>query len=503
MKNVDIYINGQRAVHDNRTAIGTIIRNFDFTDPGNRKQPYTNAMLLPVRNNQHIFEFASEPGYTGSIPYDKVDVEIFVDGTFLLKSGIGYLTGVQDGYYSLTVREQPDAIQTMKDTPLADLDGRTQITGVSTAWVPGLINSTSGPKLDFIFNEQQRLYSVSNPTYFRHYRFNSNFTFYVHSIFTEMASHSGLTFAGSLLSDSYFLGLRVICSQANAHNPTGGTTFFIDDVVFNSEKSFFDLFKAVLQIFGAVYTISGSTITLERYDDKTLTKRDWSGKLQKVNGKKFRIPNIAQNNYLRCKPKNEAEETLNEASWVCNNLNIENEKKIIEPDYSVYPFLNLNGLITGASSGAKSIFLPESEFDIVTDAFGTTVTSVKSLSDFVFVTDGVQYIPSGRFVQLEYTAQNNPTTQVLNYTLLSGDNRYLATYYNSQNDYASFEAMIADPVMYEAEIDLNVLDLHTFNALDLVIIPELAGEFYVNRLQYNFDKAGRSSRVDLIKYVEP
>ena len=503
MKNVDIYINGSRAVYDDRTAIGTIIRNFDLTDPGNRKQPYTNSMLLPVRENQHIFEFASEPGYNGSIPYDVVDVQVFVDGYLLLKEGIGYLTGVQDGYYSLTVREQPDVIQTMKDTLLSSLDGRTQIPGAAAAWVPALLGNTSGPKLDFIFNEQQRLYSVTNPTMFRYYRYNSNLTFYIHSIFTIMAAASGITFAGSLLTDSYFLGLRMICSQANTHQPTGGTTFFIDDVIFNSEKSFFDLFKAVLQIFGAVYTISGNTITLERYDDLTLTKVDWSGKIQKVNSKKFRIQNIAQNNYFRCKPVNEAEATLNEASWVCNNLNIENDSVIIEPDSSVYPFLNLNGLITGASSGAKSIFIPESEFDITTGVPGTDVVTVKGLSDFVFVTDGVQQIPTGRIIDLEYTLQNNTTTQLLTYVLLSGDNRYIATYYNSQNDYASFEAMIADPVVYEVEMDLNVLDLHDFDPLNLVIVPELAGEFYVNRLQYNFEKSGRSSRATLIKYVAP
>lgn len=503
MKNVDIYINGARAVWDDKTAIGTIIRNFDFTDPGNRKQPYTNNLKLPARNNQHIFEFASEPGYAGSIPYDVVVVEIFVDGEYLLKDGIGYLTNVVDGYYELTVREQPDVIQTMKDTLLSSLDGRTQIPGAAAAWVPTLLGNTSGPKLDFIFNEQQRLYSVANPTTFRYYRHNSNLTFYIHSIFTLMAAASGITFTGSLLSDAYFLGLRLVCSQANTHQPTGGTTFFIDDVIFNSEKSFFDLFKVVLQMFGAVYTIIGSNIIVYRYDDITLTKLDWSGKIKKVNSKKFRIKNIAQNNYFRCKPMEGAEKTLNEASWVCNNLNIENEKIIIEPDSSVYPFLNLNGLITGASSGAKSIFIPESEFDIVTGVGGTDVVTVKGLSDFVFVTDGVQQIPTGRLIDLEYTLQNNAATQVLNYTLLVGDNRYIATYYNSQNDYLSFEAMIADPVVYEVEIDLNVLDLHEFHPLFLVIVPELAGEFFVNSLQYNFDKGGRSSRATLIKYVAP
>jgi hypothetical protein len=503
MKNVDIYINGALAVYDDKTAIGTIIRNFDFTDPANRKQPYTNPLKLPVRNNQHIFAFASEPGYSGSIPYTKVEVEIFVDGYFLLKNGIGYLTEVSGDYYNITIREQPDAIQTMKDTLLSDLDGTTQIPGAAGDWTIGLIENTSGPKLEWIYNEAQRLHSVGTPTTFRHFRLNSNFSFYIHSIFTIFETASGLTFAGDLIADAYFLDLRLICSQANAHSPTGGATFFIDDVIFNSEKTFFDLFKVVLQKFGAVYTIDGTTITLERYDDLTLNKVSWAGKLQKINKKSFSIPNLAQNNYLRYKPVDGAEKTLNEAVWVCNNVNIKTEAVIIEPDASVYPFLNLKGLITDANPGAKSIFIPESEFDIETDGGGTDVVSVKSLSDFVFVADGLQVFPTNRLVDLEFTLQNNPAVQVLNYTLQPGDHRNIATYYNSGSDYKSFESMIADPVVYEVEVNLDVLDLHNFNILGLVIVPELAGEFYVNRFQYNFDKGGRSSRATLIKYVAP
>ena len=500
MKNVEIYINGALAVYDDKTAIGTIIRNFDFTDPGNRKQPYTNALKLPVRNNQHIFAFASEPGYNGSIPYDKVVVEIFVDGYFLLKDGIGYLTDVSGGYYNITIRDQPDMIQTMKDRLLVDLD--LDVGPIGAPWAQSMLNATSGPKLDIIFNEQSRLRSVVDPAVFRTYRANGNLTYYIHSIFTVMGTLDSITFAGDLMTDAYFLNARIIGSQIALHSNVAGDVLNVTDVIINPVKSFWDLFKAVLQKFGAVYTISGSTITIERYDDITLTKLDWSGKLQKVNGKKFSIPNLAQNNYLRLKPQEQAEETLNESLWVCNNKNIENEKVIIEPDVSVYPFLNLNGLITGAIAGDLSIFIPDSEYDINV-AVGGTQSIVKSINDFVFVVDGAKSVAIGTDIEMEYTKHNEADVQTDIHTTVGGDTREIATYYNSQNDYASFEAMIADPVVYEVEVNLDVLDLYNFDALNLVIVPELAGEFYVNRLQYNFDKGGRSSRATLIKYVAP
>lgn len=499
MKNADIYINGKRAVYDEKTLVGTILRNFDFTDPANRKQPYTNTIKLPVKQNQHIFAFANEPGYSGTIPYVRVSVEIFVDGYLILKNGIGYLNSVKEGYYIVSIREQPDVIQTMKDTTLASLSVGGGPYGAPK--VQTLLNATSGYKLDFLFNEQSRLYSVANPTKFRLYRGNGNLTYYLDTLFDRMSTVHGITFSGSLMTDSYFLNMRMIVEKVCVQDLVGVTQ--IVSANFNSEKSFFDLFKAVLQVFGAVYTISGTTITIERYDDITLTKVDWSGRLQKVIDKKFRIPSLAQNNYMRFKPSGEADETLNQSTWTCNNTNIEFENTVIKPDVAVYPFLGLAGLITGLTGdNDKAIYLPDSSFNIRVGPFTSVKTTNNSINDLVFIVDGTSQMPTGTIVELEYTIWNGGLG-TFNHTTVGGDNRYIPTYYNSQSDYASFAAMIADPVTYEIEIDLNVLDLHNYDPFNLVIIPELAGEFYVNKLQYNFEKQGKASKVSIIKYVEP
>lgn len=501
MKNVDIRINGLRAVYDDKTLIGTILRNFDFTDPANRKQKYNNSIKLPVDENQHIFEFASEPGYQGTVPYDRVSVEIIVDGFLLLKDGIGYLSSVQDGYYIIAIREQPDVIQTMKDRRLSTLGVASGPIGSPIAQT--LLNATSGGKIDFIYNEQSRIYSVSNPLNFKLFRTNGNMTYYLHSIFSRMTTVDSITFAGGLMSDSFFLNMRMIAAQIGVHAPIGDAFQQLDDVIFNEEKSFFDLFKAVLQVFGAVYTISGSTVTIEKFDDLTLNKISWAGKIQKIKEKKFRIPKLAQNNHMRFKTGGKADEKLNETTWPCNNKNIEFEGKIIEPDITVYPYLNLRGLLTGAVSGDNSIYIPDSEFDILTGPGGTTQTIVNSINDFVFVVDGPNSVATGTVVEIEYTIQNSPGVGVKSHTTVGGDNRTIAAYYNSQNDYLRFAAMLEDPLMYEAEFDLNALDLHDYDPFNIIIIPELAAEYYVNKLQYNYEKQGKDSKASLIKFVEP
>jgi len=485
-----------------RDSIGTVLRNFDFTDPANRKQSYTNTIKLPVRQNQHIFAFADEPGYNGTIPYVRISVEIFVDSYFILKDGIGYLSSVKDGYYIVSIREQPGVIQTMKDRTLSSLGGFT--VGPIGAPIPQtLLNATSNGKIDFIFNEQTRLHMVANPANFKLFRVNGNMTWYIHSIFSRMETVDSLTFAGDLMTDAYFLNARVIASQVGIHAPIGDAFQRLEDIIFNSEKSFFDLFKAVLQVFGAVYTISGTTITIDRYDDLTLTNVDWSGKLQKIIEKKFRVPKLAQNNHMRFKTGGEADEKLNQTTWVCDNKNIEHEGTIIKPDVTVFPFLNLNGLLTGAVSGDNAIYIPDSDFDILTGAGGTAQTIVNSISDFVFIVDGTEEVAIGTVIDLEYTIQNSGTVGNKSHTTVDGDNRTIATYYNSQNDYARFAAMMEDPVAYDIEIDLTVLDLHDYSPYNLPIISELVGEFYVNSLQYNFEKQGKASKASIIKYVEP
>ena len=500
MKNADIYINGERAVYDEKTLVGTILRNFDFTDPTNRKQAYTNSIKLPVMENQHIFAFASEPGYAGSIPYTRVSVEIIVDGYLLLKDGIGYLDDVQDGYYIVSIREQSDLIQAMRDRSLSTSLGHTGPFVGNI--VQALINATSGIKVDFFFNEQTRLYAVANPTVWRLYKNNGNFSVYVHSIFTQVGILEGITFAGSLMTDASFLNLRIVMEKACLQNNGGTYTFSDEDI--NSKHSFFDLFKAVLQMFGAVYTISGSTITIDRYDDLVLSKVDWSGKLQKVISKKFRIPNLAQNNYMRFKTGGEAEEKLNESVWACNNKNIEFEGTIIEPDVMVYPFLSLVGLMNGfTASTDKAINLPDSSFAFTAGAFPSLIESISSISDIVFIVDGPTDMKIGHSYQVEYTIYGGGSGFATYTPPIGGDNRSIAVYYNSQGDYARFAAMLANPLMYETEIDLDVLDLHDYSPFNLPIVPELAGEFYVNRLQYNFEKRGKASKATLIKYIEP
>jgi hypothetical protein len=498
MKNVDIYINGSRVFTDNKTKIGTTIRNFDITDPSNRKQPFTNTILLPVKPNDTIFKFASQPGYQGTLPYDRLDVSIVVDGYHIITNGIGYIQEVKDGYYYVNIREQPDIIQTMQDKTLASVySGYTSTLGAIAGgvWIQTMKNATSNIRFDFIINETQKQYMLAN-TRARMDLANTNYTCYIKDIFTRAASQMGITFAGSLLSDSYFQTLRMVV--AKAYFVQTGTSVQIRDVVLNEKKSFFDLFKAVLQVFGAVYRISGTTITIEKYDDITVSSVNWEGKLHKAGPKKFSIPNFAQNNYMRFKKGGAAEETLNEAVWTCANKNIANQAVIIEPDVTVYDRYNLFSVFSFGAIDIDYIAVPEASFTLDTSgAYPYTLDITSTINELAFVIDSgfsdliipidADYVDLAGVVQLS------------SFIMAVTDDGNVATYYNSQNDYTKMAALIDKPVMYEVEMNLDALDLHDYDEFVNKRIPELGGDFYANSFQYNFAQGGKGSKLTLIK----
>ena len=93
------------------------------------------------------------------------------------------------------------------------------------------------------------------------------------------------------------------------------------------------------------------------------------------------------------------------------------------------------------------------------------------------------------------------------YVTLAGDNIPLTTYFNSQNEYNILFDMLYNPVIYEAELQLNILDIAFFDPMKFVFIKELGGLFYVNTIKdYLINSPDKTATAELIKintYVAP
>ena len=76
----------------------------------------------------------------------------------------------------------------------------------------------------------------------------------------------------------------------------------------------------------------------------------------------------------------------------------------------------------------------------------------------------------------------------------------LVKYYDPTQNYSLIETMLTDPVFYEAELNLNIVDIHAFDHFKGVRIDELEGVFYVNKIiDFLATSPGTPTKVELIK----
>jgi len=497
---MQIYINSVEAYIDEKAAVSLNLINFDIKDISNRSLNYTRDFVVPIAGNELAFGFSSNPYTDDDLPYTDFSVKI-VSGAFtLLENGRGWITSVADGYYHITITDKSGAFQDMKDFTLGQKSNYT-VGDVQTS-----INRTTGYKLDFIYNQYQVDFATANPDEYRHNWKTCNFSVYIKYLFDLFATSSGYTFTGSLWTDTEFLKLRTIVYSNGQIGLTSTGGNGIDHPVTNPSETFYTLFKEVLKIFCAVFKIEGKVITIERFDELVWTSpADWADKLISVKNKRFFIPDTSQLNYLRYNSEGEAAKTLNQVSMECTNLNLTHETDLIKMNASVFPFIAIAGYHTLISSNADAIFLPEKDSLMWVHSFTTTIKTAKSTDKFVFITDGEDSFSAGVLVTRDfyYGITPNYTDSTKTIILEAEVNRTIATYYNSVNDYVRVAAMLQDPVFYEAEMFLSPVDIQSFDPFNIVSIPELGGNFYVNAIKnYLLSSDKKTATVELIKVNE-
>lgn len=505
---IQIYINNELIKHDENTAISLNLINFDIKDISNRKLNFTNDFKIPVAGNESVLKHSAQPYYYHVLPYTDFPVKIIAGPYVLLENGRGWITSVQDGYYNVTVTEHTTVISRMKTYSLAT--ERTHIFDVTTdPLTKQLINGTGAIcKLDFIWNDYQIEYAASNTDYSARYKHHF-ISKYVKYIFNEFATAYGYTFDGDLYTDAYFEDLRVLC-QAHSYKDNGisGDADRINQLVVSKKHSFFDLFKEVLKMFGATFKIDNTTITIKKLDDLDWTSpADWGGKVTRINKKLFHIPGTFQNNYLRYKPEEDASETLNQTLLTSSNENIQYEGELIRMNAAVYPFLNIDDVYAWLSDGETGLYINKSKTTAVNGAsfFTLDVNTYSSIGEFIFVHDGATVLDAGLDVTIDFhTGASYPFSKTTEtYQTIADDNRTVATYYNSVNDYIRIADMIDYPVYYEVEMHLTPIDIRTFDPFNIVSIPELAGNFYVNAIKnYLLSSNKKTATVELIKVNE-
>ncbi|MFA7361923.1 MAG: hypothetical protein WC139_12900 [Candidatus Kapaibacterium sp.] len=485
---LEIKINGVRVNIPDKQTIAYNLSNFEITSLANRKLNYTNSFQIPREGNELVFGFASDPTTAQTVPYAALSIDVTVDGFKIISDGSAFIESFEDGKYNVQITDNKDEINAMKAQSLKTMYSGDSIlindAAASTVEFQDFLVSTTGFRFDIIMNDLH-IAEAAAPEEYIWDTDSDNISVFVKTVFEKYATDNGITFAGDLWIDTYFEELRMLCYYCTIHYSSGD--HYLTNIQIDKTHSFHDLLIAVLQIFGATYKISGTTITLSKLDNFSLTTYvDLSGKTIKVNKKTFTIPGTGQKNHLRYKTGDNADKDMNQTVIDSNNLNTPYDVDLINYDAKVFPLLLLD--MYSGYTDEYSIYIKNN-----TGKYSGATDFDRPLTDFVFLRDSTEVYFAG--VDISWTDDRKSLVTYTNVLSVP-----LCTYFNSASEYAVLADMLYNPVFYEVEMQLNIFDIFYFDNLKFVFIKELGGLFYVNSIKdYLLNSDDKSATVELIK----
>lgn len=260
-------------------------------------------------------------------------------------------------------------------------------------------------------------------------------------------------------------------------------------------------------MFCGVYKISGSDMELQKFDDLDYTTPvDWSGKLVSKS-KKYAIPGIGQKNYIKHDVADNVDVLHKGGSVDCNNENINYSVDLIQLRDKLFPYKDTNPNYSAPSS--DPLLVPNLPARVVARPNlpgDPTNEPVKGLKDLVILVESAEYLGAsgGSPLSVQASAYRDSDWseifQADTTTITSNAQTYLTEFYDPTGNYALMATMLTDPVIYEAELNLNIIDVFSFDHFKAVKIDELEGIFYVNKISnFLITSPGTPTKVELIK----
>ena len=132
-----------------------------------------------------------------------------------------------------------------------------------------------------------------------------------------------------------------------------------------------------------------------------------------------------------------------------------------------------------------------------------TPSPIKGLKDLIVFVDSSEFLgqPLDVEMQIVYDTGGGVWNIVLLTATITVDAfTELTKYYDPTPNYSLIETMPTDPVFYEVELNLNIIDIHDLDPFKAIKIDELEGIFYVNRISdFLATSPGTPTKVELIK----
>ncbi len=499
---IQAFLNSQELKLYPKIAIGLTIENFNISDMSNRKIDRTNVIQVPKSGNEKIFDFSSAPNAPSDFPYNDFDFDMTVDGVIIYENGRAFIVGDDDISYTLQITNNKNIIDLLKSISLADLYSGDTVNYVTTGNPEDAFGvKTNGFRIDYTFE------NGITPTVdtYGHAHGDGYLSIYLDTILDKIEADHSISFSGDLLSDSDFQEMRIPCTQSNLKRNNADVNIYISDLIINESATAWDLIKNVLQLFCAVFKIEGTNMELQKFGDlDSATPIDWSGKLVSKR-KLFAIPGTAQKNYIRYSVAENVDKNEFVAEINCNNENLDFDKVLASMKAKIYPLRDVQLYYTNRSTTPLNVFdMPEIHADFPGLPGDPDPSPVIGNKDLMFWVDSDEFLGQPLTYNLanlfDTTGGGSWSNEIHNGSITSDAFTLLPKYYDPTPNYSLIETMLTDPVFYEAELNLNIIDIHDFDHFKAAKIDELEGIFYVNIID-NFlaTSPGTPTKVELIK----
>ena len=497
---IQAYLNSEEIRMFPDIAIGVTIENFNISDIPNRKIDRTNVIRVPKAGNEDIFEFSSIPNAPTDYAYQDYDFDLIIDGIKIYDNGRAFIAGEDESSYTLQITNSKNVIDLLKSISLATLyEGDDIVLTNTTDFLDVFREKTAGFKIDFLYNEDD-----PDVDTYKWAPWNNYISIYVSTILAKIAADFDVSFSGNLLSESDYIEMRIPCVSVNLIRDWDEVNIHIQDLVIHDSLNAWDLLKIIMQLNCSVFKINGTDVELQKFNDLDVTTPvDWSGKLVSKS-KKFSIPGTAQKNYIRHTVAGEIDKNQDGGLIECNNLNILYEKDLITTKDKLFPFRDINSFYTRASPYFPFLAIQlEKKTDLINSIDGS-LGRVKGLKDLIILVDSDGFLGEPINAWLYYVKKDGEfgswISVSLNDNLVVDADTTIVEYYNPTANYSLIETMLTDPVFYEAELLLNIVDIYTFDHFKAVKIDELEGLFYVNKISdFLATSPGTPTKVELIK----
>lgn len=502
-----LYLNNVLVDIDNKTAIGIDLQAYDLKEPAKRKVNVSNNFTIPkTLKNLKAIGYIGGAQSTSQSLYNSISCNYYINNIQFITDARASVQGIGDRIEILTVNKTSvfddlktvfwedfiESFLTWSNLPtsgspysgtFSSFIDQYIVSGGSDGLVlpytrgnpddgAGLMTLTdqtaniaeSGGYAGVYFSE---ILKYIEDTYSINLGSNESFDYNIFddSVFQKMfIMVRDIAPATTATADQFYWAL-------SKDTTTGRYSYRgFGEVEETRDKSLYDLFTAILNVFQATIILENGVYKIRRFNDlDNVTPVDFSGNISTTPKLKPFIDKFNQVNYIKYETTPEDVRDQIMTTLTCNNVNIEKVKELFKiPLY--YPQFTDEGVIS---------------------ELRPLITTSESFKSFKFLTEG-NTIPELIQFNLNSTVESNQSankTDVLS-----------ATLFDITSEYTLFNSMLSYPVFYEIKKWMRAIDILNLNFFTPYYIKELNGSFFINKIKgFNPDKSRQATTLELIK----